>query len=376
MNTRLHQSERKAGWERRRLGHLLRFGNGKETVGIEAVDGAYPVYGSGGEFKRANDFLYDGPSILFGRKGTLDKPLLVDGRFWTVDTMFYTIPSPQVDARFIHYWALTVPYHVLSTDTAVPSMTSTDLGQLYLDVPPLETQIAIADYLDCETDEIDTMSADLDALEALLTERRNAGFSRALNQARNSGAAVPKVRVKFLCDIGTGYGDTQDATEDGEYPFYVRSNNVLSSSGWDIEGPAVLTAGDGAGVGKVFHYAEGKMKVHQRVYALTNFRGISPRYFFEAFTRIFPDTVLYGGASSTVASLRMHMLSDLELPLPPLDEQHRIVAEIDRENTEIDAMLADVTELRDLLGERRAAVIAAAVTGRIEVLVTQEADNG
>ena len=98
------------------------------------------------------------------------------------------------------------------------------------------------------------------------------------------------------------------------------------------------------------------MKVHQRVYALTNFRDVSPRFFYEVFRQYFPETVLYGVASSTVSSLRMHMLADLNLPIPPLEEQRRIVEEIDRETAEIDDMLADITELRDLLAERRAAL--------------------
>lgn len=55
----------KSGWNRRRLGHLIQFRNGKDTKSVEAADGAYPVYGSGGEFKRADAYLYDGPSILF-----------------------------------------------------------------------------------------------------------------------------------------------------------------------------------------------------------------------------------------------------------------------------------------------------------------------
>lgn len=371
----LPQQGIKSGWKRRRLGHLIQFRNGKDTKSVEAADGAHPVYGSGGEFKRADAYLYDGPSILFGRKGTLDKPLLVHGKFWTVDTMFYTIPGPEVDPKFVHYWALTVPYQVLSTDTAVPSMTSTDLGQLYIHLPKLETQRAIADYLDRETAEIDAMTADLDKMEKLLTERRDATLARLLSDAEQSGMQIRNVRVKFLCDIGTGHGDTQDASDGGAYPFYVRSANVLRSSEWDIQGPAVLTAGDGAGVGRVFHYAEGKMKVHQRVYALTNFRNVNPRFFYEAFRQYFPETVLYGGASSTVSSLRMHMLADLNLPIPPLEEQRRITAEIDRETAEIDAMLADIMELRDLLAERRAAVIAAAVTGQIEIPTAKESPN-
>lgn len=160
------------GWNKRRLGSLLQFRNGQDISGTDIEFESYPVYGSGGEFKRTSQYLFEGPSILFGRKGTIDKPLLVDGRFWTVDTMFYTVPGPDVDPRFVHYWALVAPLSVLSTNTAVPSMTSTDLAQLYLVVPPLPTQRAIADYLDRETAEIDAMRADLDEMERLLTERK------------------------------------------------------------------------------------------------------------------------------------------------------------------------------------------------------------
>lgn len=318
------------------------------------------------------------PTVTHGRTMITDTAT----ELGVASTEVYTVRArPGTDPRWLAYLLVGTEFLGLAGASVQGTGGLKRISTQFVESYPLpdaspDEQRAIADYLDRETAEVDAMSADLDEMEALLTERRNAGFSRALNRARNLGVAVPNVRVKFLCDIGTGYGDTQDATEDGEYPFYVRSNNILRSSGWDIEGPAVLTAGDGAGVGKVFHYAEGRMKVHQRVYALTNFRSVNPRYFFEAFIRIFPDTVLYGGASSTVASLRMHMLADLELPLPPLDEQRRIAAEIDRETAEIDAMLADIVELRDLLAERRSAVIAAAVTGQIDVPDTQEINNG
>ena len=66
----------------------------------------------------------------------------------------------------------------------------------------------------------------------------------------------------------------------------------------------------------------------------------------------------------------MHMLEDLQIHLPPLTEQRRIADEIDRETAEIDSMLEDITKLRDLLAERRAAVISAAVTGQINIPVS------
>lgn len=233
-------------------------------------------------------------------------------------------------------------------------------------LPPLPTQRAIAEYLDRETAEIDGMRADLDEMERLLTERRQSVKSGHFDSSVSHAA----VKVKYLAIINTGSGDTQDAAKDGPYSFYVRSDKVLSSDQWDFNGPAVLTAGDGAGVGKIFHYAEGKFKVHQRVYCLHDFRNVDPLYFFNAFSYLLPKEVLYGGASSTVPSLRMHMLEDLQIPIPPLADQRRIADAIDRETAEIDSMLEDITKLRDLLAERRAAVISAAVTGQIDIPVS------
>ena len=144
------------------------------------MSGDYPVYGSGGVFKRANSFLFDGPSVLFGRKGTLDKPLLVNGKFWTVDTMYYTVLSRDVLPSFLHKWATTIPFEKYSTDTALPSMTSTILSQLRIPVPPLAKQCRIADEIDRETAEIDSMLEDIRELRDLLAERRTAVISAAV----------------------------------------------------------------------------------------------------------------------------------------------------------------------------------------------------
>lgn len=167
-------------WQRRKLGYLVNFRNGKETAGVENPEGCYPVYGSGGEFKRADDYLHDGPSVLFGRKGTIDRPLLVDGRFWTVDTMYYTEIGPEVDPKFLHYWATIAPFSLLATDTALPSMTSTELSQLFVEYPDLVTQRRIAVEIDRETAELDAMLADISELRDLLAERRAAVIAAAV----------------------------------------------------------------------------------------------------------------------------------------------------------------------------------------------------
>ena len=121
----------------------LKIKNGKDYKHVEVEEGGYPVYGSGGVFKRSSSFLFDGTSVLFGRKGTIDKPLVVNGKFWTVDTMFYSEIFSNADADFIYYQATLFPFDLLSTNTALPSMTQEDLLQLGFIIPPLEEQKTI-----------------------------------------------------------------------------------------------------------------------------------------------------------------------------------------------------------------------------------------
>ncbi|MDQ7057584.1 MAG: hypothetical protein Q9N62_03775 [Ghiorsea sp.] len=87
-------------------------------------------------------------------------------------------------------------------------------------------------------------------------------------------------KLKYICKVQTGSKDTVNAIDEGIYPFFVRSQTVerINSIGADCE--AVLTAGDGVGVGKVFHYYDGKFDYHQRVYMLNSFSQVLGRFFF------------------------------------------------------------------------------------------------
>ncbi|HIO90539.1 MAG TPA: restriction endonuclease subunit S, partial [Campylobacterales bacterium] len=86
--------------------------------------------------------------------------------------------------------------------------------------------------------------------------------------------------VKNHCKITTGSKNTQDAIKDGDYPFFVRSQTIESINTFSFDGEAVLTAGDGVGVGKVFHYINGKFDYHQRVYNMHSFSNQLDGKFF------------------------------------------------------------------------------------------------
>ncbi|MDP0588427.1 MAG: restriction endonuclease subunit S [Candidatus Endonucleobacter bathymodioli] len=115
------------GWEVKRLKHLLKINNGNDHKHVIS-DSGYPVYGSGGQFAFATQYLFDGDAILLGRKGTIDKPLLILGKFWTVDTMFYANLNSKNDIRYIFYSSKQIPFPYYSTSTALPSMTQSDLN--------------------------------------------------------------------------------------------------------------------------------------------------------------------------------------------------------------------------------------------------------
>ena len=140
-------------WDICPLKRCLTLRNGQDYKHIETESG-YPVYGSGGIFKHASKYLYDGESVLFGRKGTIDKPLFVSGKFWTVDTMFYSIPLRDINCKYMYYQGLTIPFDRYATATALPSMTQTDLGNHLVCRPSLEEQNEIVNYIDIRLERI------------------------------------------------------------------------------------------------------------------------------------------------------------------------------------------------------------------------------
>ena len=119
-------------------------------------------------------------------------------------------------------------------------------------------------------------------------------------------------RFRDVCNITTGNKNTQDKSDDGIYPFYVRSQIVERINSWTFDGEAILTAGDGVGVGKVFHYSTGKIGVHQRVYILSDFK-CDGKYLYSYFAGHFYNRVKRMSAKNSVDSVRMEMIADMPI---------------------------------------------------------------
>lgn len=169
-------------------------------------------------------------------------------------------------------------------------------------------------------------------------------------------------RLKFLCSINTGNKDTINAKDYGEYPFYVRSPKVERIDTYSFDGEAILTAGDGVGAGKVFHYVNGKFDYHQRVYNLHDFTEINPKFLFYYLRENFSKEIEKSNAKSTVDSIRLPMLLNFPIVIPSIDEQKRIVSYLDIKCTKIDETIEKEKQVIEKLKEYKRSLITDAVT--------------
>ncbi|WP_353307495.1 restriction endonuclease subunit S [Porphyromonas gingivalis] len=152
--------------------------------------------------------------------------------------------------------------------------------------------------------------------------------------------------ISEVCKTSTGSMNTQDKIEGGAYPFYVRSSTIERANKYTYDGIAILTPGDGA-IGKVFHYSEGKIAVHQRVYILSDIT-IGTKYLFYYFADKFYNRVIRMSAKNTVDSVRMNMITDMPISLPSLAEQEKIAGFLSLIDERIESCSETIKEIKTL----------------------------
>lgn len=157
-----------------------------------------------------------------------------------------------------------------------------------------------------------------------------------------------KSLIGDICHISTGKSNTQDKVDDGIYPFYVRSPHIERSNKYLYDEEAVLTVGDGVGTGKVFHYVNGKYDLHQRVYRMFNFKDINAKYFYYLFSQKFYKRVMSMTAKSSVDSVRLEMISKMEIEYPSINEQETIANYFTYLETQISASTSRLASLKQM----------------------------
>ena len=319
------------------LEQVAKIKHGKDWKGLDAGD--VPVYGSGGIMEYVDTYSYNKPTVLIPRKGSITNIFYIETPFWNVDTIFYTeIDESKIIPKFFYYFIKTIDLMALDTGSGRPSLTQAILNKIKIPIPcpenpkkSLEIQAEIVRILDAFTE--------LTARKKQYNYYRDQFLSFDLPAGRQEGEAYlsgRQVEWKTLGDvaeIGTGSHDTQDAIEDAHYIFYARGREPLRLNVFDFDETAIITAGDGAGVGKVFHYAQGKYALHQRAYRIVPGEFMESRFVYHYIASYFYAYIQKVSVSSSVTSLRRPMFLNFPIPVPSLAEQARIVSILDNFDT-------------------------------------------
>ena len=131
------------------LGDLVKIKYGKNQKNVQSDEGNIPIYGTGGLMGYANASLYDKPSVLIGRKGTINKVRYVDHPFWTVDTLFYTeVHDDIVTPKYLYYLMSQIDLDSYNEGTTIPSLRTETLYRLEFDIPDIEYQEKVLSVLE------------------------------------------------------------------------------------------------------------------------------------------------------------------------------------------------------------------------------------
>lgn len=153
------------GWKETKLKDILTIGSGRDYKHLD--EGDIPVYGTGGYMLSVDDYLYDGESVGIGRKGTIDKPVFLQGKFWTVDTLFYTHNFKQVLPYYVYLIFQSINWKKYNEATGVPSLSKVNIEAIKILLPPLSEQQKIAEILSTVDDKIKVISQEILEIEEL-----------------------------------------------------------------------------------------------------------------------------------------------------------------------------------------------------------------
>ena len=253
----------------------------------------------------------------------------------TVASTGYAVFRTKYDVPFLY--ALIHTGHFLNsvlsrcTGTSFPAVSASDIEDILVSIPSLGEQQKIGELFRLLNSKIRKQKALIESLKKYKRGVTEAIFTKDL-RFTTKGVPYPQWDKKYvgdICKIQTGKSNTQDETSQGSYPFYVRSPIIRKSNRYLFDCEAVLTVGDGVGTGKVFHYVTGKFDLHQRVYAMTDFKLVSGKYFYYYFSHFFYDRVMRMTAKTSVDSVRYEMIDKMTIQIPCHEEQQQIVSFLD-----------------------------------------------
>ena len=308
--------------------------------------------------------------IVMGRRGDMGRCAVVQPHQagWLCGTGSIIIRLGNTDASFLQR-VLSSPRAIRaieesSVGTTMVNLNHSTLAGLKLQIPPLPEQRAIAEALS----DVDALLGALDRLIAKKRDLKQAAMQQLLTgQTRLPGfhGEWAVKRLGEIAHIKTGSRNNEDKVEDGQYPFFVRSEVVEHINSYSHDCEAILVPGEGR-IGSIFHYIHGRFDVHQRVYAITQFKpDISGRFIHFYLSKNFGAWAMQNTVKATVDSLRLPTFLTFEMRLPPTKDEQTAIAGV---LGEMDAELAGLEQRRKKTRALKQAMMQELLTGRTRLI--------
>lgn len=315
--------------------------------------------------------------ILFCLRGTLGKYGRADKRFdraVVASSLAILTPNPKVLdpdylLAFLGSKKCQAQIEKWAGGAAQPNLSAENLRKFDIPLPDLNVQKRIAALISKIEEIVSSLIREISkkrdikqgVMQQLLTGRtRLPGFEAEWKNAK----------ISEIARVTNGSKNNQDKSSAGNYPFYVRSSQIETIDSWSFNCEAVLIPGEGR-IGSIFHYANGKFDVHQRVYVIYRFsESVEGKFVHYYLRQFFGEHARANIVKATVDSIRMPTISNFEIQLPELDEQRQIVAVIESLEKEISALEQKLGKYKDI----KQGMMQQLLTGRVRLPLDKEVE--
>ncbi len=370
-------------WDVKNLGQIGLFTKGKGIRKDEANSGIFPAIRYGEIYTKHNNIITKFYSfiseevannsvemkkgdILFAGSGETKEDIgksvsfIDDIKAYVGGDVVILRPNNKHNSSFLGYLLNSQDVQKQKAENgqgdAVVHIYANNLKDIKIPLPPLAEQEAIAAALsDCD--------AWIESLEAVIAKKR------LIKQGAMQKLLTPKddwevKKLGELTEIYTGKKNNQDKIENGTFPFFVRSQKIERINSYSFDGEAILVPGEG-NLGSIFHYINGKFDFHQRVYKVSDFKGIDGKYTYWYFRMYFGQHAMQNTVKATVDSIRLPTLLEFEVSFPKfLTEQTRIATVLSDMDSELDALGQKLNKARQI----KQGMMQELLTGRVRLV--------
>ena len=328
-------------WRVRKLSQLLRIGSGQDYKHLKSGD--IPVYGTGGIMLYVNDYLHDGKSIGIGRKGTIDKPQFLSGKFWTVDTLFYTYGFKESVPEFLYAIFQRINWQKWNEASGVPSLSKTTVENIKVVVPGIGEQQKIASFLTAVDQRITNQQQKLSLLKDYKKGVMQKIFTQQIRFKDENGEAYPGWEERKLGDVA--YSETSSLSANqieqrsGRYKVYGASGVLQTLDTYHHPDEYIAIVKDGAGVGRI-SFCEPKSSVLGTMIVIQPKEIVQKKFLYYQLHLV--DFKKYT-TGSTIPHIYFNQYSREKFVVPRTEEQQKIatfLSAVDDKIKSEEAMLA------------------------------------